>query len=61
MPNFGEIIKNDLLIEKMKKFEWEKVQKVMVKVYAHHLSEKLKKDPTLASEAVNIAKTDKNS
>jgi hypothetical protein len=32
----------------------------MVKVYAHHLSEKLNKNPILARESVNIAKTDKN-
>jgi hypothetical protein len=43
----------------MNKFEREEVQKVMVKVYVHHLSEKLNKDPKLARESVNIAKTDK--
>jgi hypothetical protein len=54
-------MKNDILIEKLNKFERERAQKVIEEVYDHPQSEILIKNTTLTRKSVNIAKTAKNS
>jgi hypothetical protein len=54
-------MKNDILIEKLNKFERERAQKVIEEVYDHPHSEILIKNTTLTRKSVNIAKTAKNS
>ena len=49
-------MKNDILIEKLNKFERERAQKVIEGVHDHPQSEILIKNTTLTRESVNIVR-----